>query len=353
MCRLIDVMKCGHARTVPSGTVMAMARPTSNARQDLLASVITWVGDHGIGDVSLRTLAEAIGTSHRMLLFHFGSKEALWVEVVRAVEADQRAAMSAITTDESATIAEQMRSHWMGMLDPSLRNNIRLFFEVYADALRGRSYTKDFLDEVMSSWLPTVTAALQPVSAAPQSADPAGQEPQYAGSRWSADSWMLWRRGSRTRLAGGVLTPSYGASQAGSVLRYRLMRNSAHRPSAYLRITSALDSSAEREASLGLSARPFARIPLVAAAEARLTSTPGGRMIRPAGFIVTELPPLALPLGLRGEAYGQAGYVGGKFATPFADGQLRADRAFLLLSGFDVRLGCGVVYVSPDPRRWS
>lgn len=185
-------------------------------------------------------------------------------------------------------------------------------------------------------------AALQPVSAAPQSADPAGQEPQYAGSRWSADSWMLWRRGSRTRLTGGVLTPSYGASQAGSVLRYRLMRNSAHRPSAYLRITSALDSSAEREASLGLSARPFARIPLVAAAEARLTSTPGRRMIRPAGFIVTELPPFALPLGLRGEAYGQAGYVGGKFATPFADGQLRADRAFLSLAEFDVRLGAGL-----------
>ena len=150
---------------------MAMARPTSNARQDLLASVITWVGDHGIGDVSLRTLAEALGTSHRMLLFHFGSKEALWVEVVRAVEADQRAAMAAITTDESATIAEQMRSHWMGMLDPSLRNNIRLFFEVYADALRGRSYTKDFLDEVMSSWLPTVTAALQPVSGSAASVD--------------------------------------------------------------------------------------------------------------------------------------------------------------------------------------
>ncbi len=185
-------------------------------------------------------------------------------------------------------------------------------------------------------------AALQPDSAAPQSADPAGQEPQNAGSRWSADSWMLWRRGSRTRLAGGVLTPSYGASQAGSVLRYRLMRNNAHRPSAYLRITTALDSSAEREASLGLSARPFARIPLVAAAEARLTSTPGGRMIRPAGFIVTELPPLALPLGLRGEAYGQAGYVGGKFATPFADGQLRADRALLILAEFNVRLGAGL-----------
>ena len=110
-----------------------------------------------------------------------------------------------------------------------------------------------------------------------------------------------------------------------------------------MRITTALDSSAEREASLGLSARPFARIPLVAATEARLTTAPGGRrMIRPAGFIVTELAPLSLPYGLRGEAYGQAGYVGGKFATLFADGQLRADRAFLSRAGFDLRLGAGL-----------
>jgi AcrR family transcriptional regulator len=143
-----------------------MARPRSTARDELLISVIAWVSEHGIGDVSLRTLAEAIGTSHRMLLFHFGSKEQLLVEVVRVVEADQRAAMAAITTDDSLATAEKMQAHWQGLLDPALRNNVRLFYEVYADALRGRSYTKDFLDEVMAMWLPPVTAALEPVSGA-------------------------------------------------------------------------------------------------------------------------------------------------------------------------------------------
>ena len=39
-----------------------MARPKSNARAELLAAVIAWVADNGLGDVSLRTLAEAIGT---------------------------------------------------------------------------------------------------------------------------------------------------------------------------------------------------------------------------------------------------------------------------------------------------
>ena len=37
----------------------------------------------GLGDLSLRKIAGAIGTSHRMLLYHFGSKNGLLLEVVR------------------------------------------------------------------------------------------------------------------------------------------------------------------------------------------------------------------------------------------------------------------------------
>jgi len=171
---------------------------------------------------------------------------------------------------------------------------------------------------------------------------PAGQEPLQAVRRWSADGWVLWRRGSTGAPAGGLLTPSYGASQAGAVLRYRLAPGSGHRPAAYLRATAALNGSNEREAALGLSARPFARLPVVLAAEARFTSTPGSHMVRPAAFAVTELPPFALPLGLRGEAYGQAGYVGGRFATGFADGQLRVDHRLVRLGKGEMRLGGGV-----------
>ena len=45
----------------------------------------------GIGDRSLRDIAAAVGTSHRMLIHHFGSREGLLTEVVRTVEANQRA----------------------------------------------------------------------------------------------------------------------------------------------------------------------------------------------------------------------------------------------------------------------
>jgi hypothetical protein len=169
----------------------------------------------------------------------------------------------------------------------------------------------------------------------------AAQKQQQKTRRWSVDSWVLWRRGGQSQLAGGFLSPSYGASQAGMVLRYRLQPDSALRPNAYLRTSTALDGSGEREAALGLSARPFAEIPLIAAGEARLTSTPGGLLVRPAAFLVTELPPVALPYGLRGEAYAQAGYVGGQFATAFADGQIRLDHRLIGLGRGDLRFGGG------------
>ena len=42
-------------------------------RDDLLERAIDHLSKAGIGDVSLRGLAEEDGTSHRMLIYHFGA----------------------------------------------------------------------------------------------------------------------------------------------------------------------------------------------------------------------------------------------------------------------------------------
>lgn len=158
--------------------------------------------------------------------------------------------------------------------------------------------------------------------------------------RWSGDGWLLLRRGSGP-IAPGALAGTYGTSQAGAVIRYRLDPPSPHRPAAYLRATAALDGSREQEAALGLSARPLTRVPLVAMAEARIVRDGQGVRVRPAVAVVSELPPQSLPLGFIGEAYVQAGYVGGRGATGFADGLVRAERPVASGSGFDLRAGGG------------
>lgn len=167
--------------------------------------------------------------------------------------------------------------------------------------------------------------AVAPPRAVPAPFYPAGAS--RAGSRrWSADGWLLLRRGAGGSLAAGPTPATYGASQAGAVLRYRLSPQSGHRPEAYLRLSSALKSSADKEAAIGLSARPLPALPLRAMAELRLSDHAGITRLRPAALVVTELRPLDLPYATRAEFYGQAGYVGGRNATPFADGQARIDK---------------------------
>jgi len=122
-------------------------------RERLLERAVAHISDRGLSDLSLRELAAAIGTSHRMLIHHFGSKEGLWVEVIRAVEAQQRAALADLVPDPSADLAEAMRAWWRHISDPSLWPNERLFFEIYGQALQGRPGTTELLDGIVDSWL--------------------------------------------------------------------------------------------------------------------------------------------------------------------------------------------------------
>lgn len=119
------------------------------ARQRLLESVIGYVGEHGLGDVSLRTLATEIGTSHRMLIYHFGSKEGLLRAIVETMEGQQRAVLAELLEDPDITVSELSRRFWKQLADPGLWPFVRLFFEVYVQALNGRPHAKPLLDAVL------------------------------------------------------------------------------------------------------------------------------------------------------------------------------------------------------------
>jgi len=137
---------------------MQSRRPKkSSARDRLLAATMEYVGRNGVGDLSLRQLAAAIGTSHRMLVYHFGSKEGLLVEVIQAVEARERQALIALANDGHLPAAERMRRMWRRFADRSYWPQERLFFEVYGQALQSRPHTTRLLDGIVDSWLGPMT----------------------------------------------------------------------------------------------------------------------------------------------------------------------------------------------------
>jgi AcrR family transcriptional regulator len=126
-------------------------------RQRLLAATMEHVAGHGLADLSLRGLAAAIGTSHRMLIYHFGSKEGLLAELVATVEAGQRAALEQFVGTPDTSPAEGLRSFWAGLTDPAVREHERLFFEMVALAIQGRPGTEGLRDSLVEPWLATAS----------------------------------------------------------------------------------------------------------------------------------------------------------------------------------------------------
>jgi AcrR family transcriptional regulator len=142
-------------------TVHFAAMAGKDPRGRLLEAAIDYIATRGVSDLSLRELAAAIGTSHRMLIHHFGGREGLWVEVIRAVEERQRAAFAEVIPAPDSTVGDVMRQWWRHISDPSLWPNERLFFELYGQALQGRPGAVELLDGIVDAWLPFATVALE------------------------------------------------------------------------------------------------------------------------------------------------------------------------------------------------
>jgi AcrR family transcriptional regulator len=123
------------------------------SRARLLNAAIGYAQDHGISDVSLREIARSIGSSHRMLIYHFGSKEGLLVAIVQAMEAAQLDALAVLAAEPDLEPDEAIRVMWKRLADPSLSPFERLFYELYGQALQGRPGTVELLDGIIDSFV--------------------------------------------------------------------------------------------------------------------------------------------------------------------------------------------------------
>jgi AcrR family transcriptional regulator len=142
--------------------------PEPSARERLLQAVVEHYAADGLADQSLRHIAAAIGTSHRMLLYHFGSKDGLLVEVVRAVEARARDQLSEIAAAAGSASDEVVRRMWAHLADPAQGDFERLFFALYGRALQGDDQTLPVLAGTIESWLEANVTLSAPYGVPPE-----------------------------------------------------------------------------------------------------------------------------------------------------------------------------------------
>jgi AcrR family transcriptional regulator len=134
--------------------------PDPRRRKVLLDEIADYVLAHGLADMSLRPLAAALGTSPRMLLYHFGSKEQLLTDALAAARARQAEA-SRVWLAEQPQLepTELLRRFWRWQLDEQ-DAFLRLFFEVYGLALQDPQRFPGFLDRAVADWLEFIGALL-------------------------------------------------------------------------------------------------------------------------------------------------------------------------------------------------
>lgn len=122
------------------------------SRQQLLDDVIAHARRFGIGDVSLRELADLVGSSHRMLLYHFGSRAGLLAAIVAANEERERN-LGAAAAKTATSPAEALRAAWKRLRQPAHAGEERLFFELAAMAMYGRPGTEDVAADLVERWV--------------------------------------------------------------------------------------------------------------------------------------------------------------------------------------------------------
>ena len=146
-----------------------MARPPDpDRRARTLAKAADYVLERGLEGLSLRPLAAALGTSTRMLLYDFESKEKLVDEVLAEIRRRLAARLADLQSggDEAATLA----AVWEWASAEERTPFMRVFFETYVHALahpeahpdRGRAMVDDWLRFLGSRWQPE---ALDPATA--------------------------------------------------------------------------------------------------------------------------------------------------------------------------------------------
>ena len=124
-------------------------------RTELEAALVEYVLENGISDLSLRPLADAVGTSTYSLVYYFGNKEAVIAAPLRAING--RLVQLFHEWAMSSSPGDLLRRYWAWSSKEENRPYMKLFYEVYGLSLTRRDRFPGFLDaDGLDRWVDVV-----------------------------------------------------------------------------------------------------------------------------------------------------------------------------------------------------
>lgn len=137
-----------------------MARPLDHAkRADLLAGVVEYIAEHGLGDLSLRPLAAELGTSSRMLIHYFTTKEELLVQALTTQRPDIAAIFAGVT--DAAALRERLGAFCSVNIAGEATTSVRVLLQVLGAACAPGSPYGEYANAAIATFIGTLTDALR------------------------------------------------------------------------------------------------------------------------------------------------------------------------------------------------
>jgi AcrR family transcriptional regulator len=123
-------------------------------RDELAEQAADYVLDHGLIGLSLRPLAAALGTSDRMLIYHFGGKDALIAEVI--VRSTDRAVGVVESLRPARTVRAGVLRLWQALLEPELDRCQRVYIQAAALGILGADPYRKAIARSNDQWTKAV-----------------------------------------------------------------------------------------------------------------------------------------------------------------------------------------------------
>ncbi|MFI9389063.1 TetR/AcrR family transcriptional regulator [Kutzneria sp. NPDC052558] len=107
-----------------------------------------------LSDLTLRKLADALGTSHRMLIYHFGSRDGLLAALLSQIRREQQRRILSLGTE--AAYQDGLRLLDQMFLDQAESPHTPAFFYVLGLAVQDPDTYREFLD-TLDDWTTVYT----------------------------------------------------------------------------------------------------------------------------------------------------------------------------------------------------
>lgn len=129
-------------------------------KEILVDELVGYLLEHGLSDLSLRPLAEALGTSARLLIYHFESKEGLLAEVLDSMQTSLRQSFSSMVEQRAGRSERPLKLFWDWAIADENYPYLKLLYELQILAVQNPAVYGQYLQRNALTWSALIGTAL-------------------------------------------------------------------------------------------------------------------------------------------------------------------------------------------------